>query len=239
MLIRDFWILVGAMIVLAVGTALYGDRFFLGFFVIFAAIGIAVTLWSEVILTRVTRLLRRRSELAQEQTLLLLEDAAARHDLATRLGRTAPPVPLRAPMEVYRFPAEAVRPVRWVMWMSATMALVIAMIPLLDPTASWWEMGGLAVAFAAGAWLMKYQAVAVRSWFEITETEIRHQVFGGTPRVIAWSDVREARHSTLGQALSIRSAGRNIVVPNTVEGYGRLVNLVASRLPPTARWIST
>lgn len=239
MLIRDFWVLVGAMVVLALGTAFFGDRFFLGFFVLVAAIGITITLWSEVILARVARLLRRRSDLAQEQTLLLLEDVAGRADLAARLGRTAPRVPLRAPIEIYRYPPEAERPARWVMWACAVMAAVMLSLPVLDPRSSWWTAGILAAAFCGGTWLMHHYTVAVRSWFEVTDAEIRHRIANGSLRVIAWEDVLEAHHSTLGQTLSVRAGKRRIVVPNTVEGYGRLVNVVASRLPPAARWIAT
>ena len=74
---------------------------------------------------------------------------------------------------------------------------------------------------------------------EVSEQGITWRVPGRKPKAIAWTEVTAAGRSELARRLVVRAPGRRIAVSDVLIGYGRLTNLVATRLPQTVTWTAS
>ena len=243
---REFVVIVFVVAVVAVGRRLVGQEFVVAYFVAIGVLGLVGTIANERGRRRVARWLVERGPDAQDRALVNFENAVDRPELASALDRMAPVVPLRGAREVFRYPPDAARTSTWTMYGSAVIAALAGAGWISDrltgqtrfygADAHWWEPLALVGGFSASAALMWWMARESTGELEVTEQGLTWRVSGRQPRSIAWTEVTAAERSELSRRLVVRARARRIAVSDVLIGYGRLVNLVATRLPGTARW---
>jgi hypothetical protein len=247
--VREFVFVALVVAVVAIGRHVVGSEFVVMYFVAIGALGLLATVANERGRQRLARWLIERGPDAQDRTLVNLENAVDRPELAMLLDRSAPVVPLRAAAEVFRYPRDAARTSKWTMWLSALIALIAAAGwiadrlndrgPFYGPESQWWEPLALSGGFAASAVFMWWMARESTGELEVSDDGLAWRVPGRKPKVIAWTEVTAAGRSSLARRLVVRAPGRRIAVSDVLIGYGRLTNLVATRLPRTVTWTAS
>jgi hypothetical protein len=234
------------VVVVTILGIVFGDNVRLLAISAIALVGLVATILIARRKARIAEALSRESPDAQADVLVLLENLAIRPDLARPLGRPAPRVPLRRCEEIFRYSEQAVRTSRWTMTgciVIAGLAAAGAMADLLFGTehffaqgVPWWEPAGLIAFFGGAALFMRWTLRIGRARIHITDDAITLAMVDGSLRRIDWSSVVEVRRSDLARSLTIRSQRDRIIIWDTLDDFGRVVNLVATRMPNDAPW---
>lgn len=246
---RQFWATILVVSVVTVGRHLVGPKFAAAYFIALGVFGVAATVYYAYWKRRLARQLREWHVDAQDRALVALESVPFRPELAEALGRAQPRVPLRGTREDFAYPPDAARTTRWVMrgaiflagffalgWLSDILLgrtrFVQADTPVLEAV-------GLITLFAAAGFAMWWMARESTGVLEVTDEGLTWRVPGRTPKQLRWGDVTEVRHGELSRRLVVRAGREKIAVSDVLTGYGRLINLVATRLPVGARWTAS
>ena len=232
-------ICVGSFIM--VGYLTIGASFVIGYFVVMAVLGLLATLAHASFRKRLGRYVKRMSETGQQRTLVLLENTAVRHGLAEDLQLAVPRVPLRGDRESFRYPADSARTARWTMYacgilggfllLGAVSDLVLHRNAFIDPNGKWWEVPCVMALLAAAAFVMWWSARESRGVLEITDEALILSVPGRAMRRIAWDEVVRAKLGAFPQSIRVWSRTERIAASDALIGYGRAINLIATRLP--------
>ena len=242
------FVAVGVGVVTVLGLV-FGDNARLLAISAIALVGLIATILFARKKTRIAEALSREPPETQTNVLVLLENLSIRPDLASRLGKPAPRVPLRRQEEIFRYPDEVVRTGRWTMIGCIVMAGFAATGWITDvlfdtehfisQDMPWWEPAGLIAFFGVGALAMGWAVRASKGRIHISDDAIILAVENGPSRRIAWSSVVEVRRSELFRSLTVRSRSDRIVMWDTLGDFGRAVNLVVTRIPIEARWLAS
>ena len=92
------------------------------------------------------------------------------------------------------------------------------------------------VGFVAGGVMMRWMLDATAGQLEVDEERLVYRNGNRVLRDIAWDAITEAGTSSLTDVLWIRAGRTRLAVSNHLIGFGRLVNLVASRAAARSRW---
>jgi hypothetical protein len=243
---RQFWATILVVGVVTVGRHVVGPEFAAAYFMVLGAFGLVATLYYAHWKRRLARRLSEWDPNAQDRALVAMEAVSFRPELAEALGRTQPRVPLRGTRERFTYPPEAARTTRWVMraglslsgffalgWLSD---VVLGRTRFVGPDTPRFEIAGLIAAFGAMGLMMWWMARESAGVLEVTDEDLTWRVPGRAPKRIRWADVTEVRHGELSRRLVVRAGRRQIAVSDVLVGYGRVINLVATRLPVSARW---
>lgn len=237
-----FLALLVAAAALTVGARLLGEWVRVAALVGLGGAGLYGFLRVEVAKLQFVRALRGQPERDTARVLHALENVAERVELAERLGATPPPVALRGGRERFVYPAAARAQAWWTMWASAALA---ALVVLLGATTSFATTAdllawlALAAAFAAGALLMRRWLATTHVIVEATDDALRIRHPDGTTEALPWHEITTVREQSLLQSFTVQSPATRVTVWQTLGGYGRLVNIVATRVPEGVRWRAT
>lgn len=239
---RRFLVLLLAIAALSIGARLFGDWVRVA---ALAAIGL-LGLWGfvrlEVAKLQFVRALLGQPEPETRRVLGALENVAVRVELAERLGATAPPVTLRGGRERFVYPDAVRTQARWTMWASGAFAALVVWLGATSDFASTGDLLAwlaLAVGFSAGALVMRRWLASTRAVVEATDDALLLRQASGDTLTLPWAGITEVRERSLLQSFTVRGASGRVTVWDSLEGYGRLVNIVATRVPEGARWRAT
>lgn len=241
MTVRQFIAIIVVVAVLNLADHFHGVSGRAGVFIALGVVGLLGAIWYERFRSRLRDGLAALDPEARDNVLVSLENSELRADALTDLDVDPPRVPLRRAVETFAYPPSHTRTMRWTMnlWIFLGGFLVVGSLSdrvlgterFMASSEGWWELAGLALLFIAGAssswWFMRGTMAIVR----VTDEAIELQTPGRRVRRIAWADVTQARLGVLSRQLRIRSHDERIAVGDTIEGYGRLANIVATRLP--------
>jgi hypothetical protein len=235
-------VIVGAFMI---GRAIYGDRVVVGYFLLIGIIGAVAIVLLERRRSRLNRLLSVLPEDVRDSLLVVLENSEIRGIAVADAGLRGPRVPLRGDVEQFAYPSSHARTMAWTTNIWSFLGGLFLLGYLSDRALgherffyardSWWYVAGIAamcVAGAAGSWWCKCEAQAV---VRVTDERLTLEVPGRRTRSVAWSDVREVQIHSLSRGLKVRGADARIGAGSQIVGYGRLLNLVLTRVPPSTR----
>ena len=245
---RQFWATVLVVSVVTVGRHRAGPEFAAVYFIALGVFGVAATVYYAYWKRRLARQLREWHVDAQDRALVALESVPFRPELADALGRAQPRVPLRGTREDFAYPPDSARTTRWVMrgsnflcgffalgWLSDILLGRTRFVGADTPAR---EAAGLIAIFAAmglAMWWMARESTGVT----VTDEGLTWCVQGRIPTLIRWTEITDVRHGELSRRFVVRAGRQKIAVSDVLTGYGRLINLVATRLPPSARWTAS
>jgi len=228
-----------------IGRALYGDWVVIGYFLLVGIVGAVAIVLFERRRSRLNRLLSVLPEEVRDSLLVVLENSAIRGIAVADAGLRGPRVPLRGDVEQFSYPSSHARTAAWTMntWIFLSGLFLLGYLSdralgherFFSAQDSWWDVASIAmlcVAGVAGSWWCKCQAEAV---VRVTDERLILEVPGRRTRSVAWSDVREVHLYSLSRGLKVRGADARIAAGSQIVGYGRLLNLVLTRVPPSAR----
>jgi hypothetical protein len=90
--------------------------------------------------------------------------------------------------------------------------------------------------FAAGGVMMRWMLEATAGQLEVTDEGLVYRNGDRVLRNIVWDDITEAGTSPIADVLWVRAGRTKLAVSNHLIGFGRVVNLVASRAAARSRW---
>ena len=239
---RRYVFLTLLIVVMTVGAQFIGEWFRATIIGVLAVSGIVLTIWHERWKRRIVEFLATREPEDQDALLVWDEGWQDRPEILERLGRRGPRVPLRGEREIFGYAPHHATMARF----STAMGILIviaalgnAVLALPPEPSERVALLALVVGFGAMTLLMPWQIRLATSQLEITDNAITVIGADGRREVTAWSDIAAAKDSRLASALILRTmAGRRIWIGHVIEGYGRLANLIATRLPEHLAWRS-
>jgi len=218
-----------------------GSGFVIGYFVVMGVLIVLATLAYASFRKRLEQYLNRMSEAGQQHTLMLLENASIRHGLAEELELPVPRVPLRGGSESFRYSPDASRTSQWAMYACALVGgflclgslsdLLLRRNTFIDPQGNWWDVPAVVLGMGAAAFVMWWNARQLRGVLEITDEALTLFVPGRATRRIAWQEVVRAKLAEFPHGISVWSRTQRIAASDALIGYGRAINLIATRLP--------
>ena len=194
------------------------------------AVGVYATLRHEGMLHSLAVLLSRQPN--PGQTLVNLGDSTLRPLLSKRLDLPPPSVPLRGVAEYFRYPSSGTNALRAIAAVSLGVYAFLVYAIATDPrqrAGAWYDLLAGLVLFPAAAAYLAYWGWFAPTTVEITDTHIATLGWRGVHRRIPWEQVMEFAYSTSG--LRVRSPSGTIRVSYIITDYGRLLNLIAARVP--------
>lgn len=239
---RRFLVLLVALAALTVGARLLGEWVRVAALVAIGAAGLWGFVRVEVAKLQFVRALDGQPERETTRVMHALENVAERVELAERLGAPLPAVTLRGGRERFGYPDAVRQQAWWMMWASAAFAaLVVALGATTDfaTTADLLAWLALAAAFAAGALLMRRWLAGTHAVVEVTDDALLLHQAGGRTTTLPWPAVTAVRERSLLQSFTLHAGGERVTVWQSLDGYGRLVNIAATRVPEGARWSAT
>lgn len=210
------------------------------------AIGLVATVLNERRGARFRDALVSLEPQERNEALMRLENSELLADVVLNLGIVPPRVPLRRPVESFACSDAQARTVRWALriWLFLGGFLVAGFasdrllgrevfFPLSQP---WWEIVGLGLVCVAGTTMSWWLARGSRSVVRVSDAAMELDRPGQPTRRIAWDEVTAARMGGFSRRLRLTSGTETIVVlSDTIQDYGRLLNIALSRLPAGVR----
>lgn len=240
-----FAVVAVVVIIFNVAGAAFGAAGKIAVFSMLGAVGVVVTLSHERRRARFIDALASMSPEVRHEVLIHLENDPLRAEAVHDLGIVPPPVPLRRPVEVFPHRANHVRTVRWTvnLWLlvGGLLTLGAAAHRLLGPGQSppWFhspvEVYGLALMWFVGTVVSRWLLAQSRSVLRVSEEGLDLTCPGRRTRRMTWADVVSVRFDGLPRRLRLASATERIVVGDSFQEYGRLLNIIVSRIPARAR----
>ncbi|HSA54608.1 MAG TPA: PH domain-containing protein [Gemmatimonadaceae bacterium] len=205
------------------------------------AIGLVATAFNERRGARLRDTLASLEPAARDEVLVRLENSEMRAHAVHDLGIAAPRVPLRRPLESFACSESQARTMRW----GTRLWLVLGTFLVLDyasdqllgraiffsASLSWWESIGIVLIWVAGTALSWWLARGSRAVVRVSDAALELECPGRRTRRIAWEEVTAVRFGGFPRRLRVASGAERIVVHDTIQGYGRLLNITLSRLP--------
>lgn len=188
-----------------------------------------LALANRAVLSGLASELREWGPFAREQFLLLNEEWEDRVELARELGEEAPRVPIRGSEEVYTFHRGWLLLARGTGWLCVFFFLFGVIYAIADRSqldAPWYDTAAFVLIFGGGGPLILWLAWFFLRSYVVDNDGIR-EVAPRVDRRIRWEDVEEVKRGSLG-GVAVRSGTEKISISDSVEGYGRLVNIILS-----------
>jgi hypothetical protein len=235
----SYWFLFLLIAVTTLGRQFLGNWVLIVVFGGMAVLGIVVTTLLEYRKARITQLLDRQPPDAQDGSLVWLEDWADRPEIEDRLDRRGPRVALRGDREKFEHETHHLTLCRWTFVLTAALVLGFSYMGLFHPPADpveWRYLVALIIGFGFSLAYLPSQMRMYAERIEITDEALEVMRSSGRRDVIPWADIQSVHTSAIRSMLVIRSSGTTVRIPHIIVGYGRLANLIASRLPSGVAW---
>lgn len=210
-------------------------------FAALAACGLFLAAWNE----------RRRRQLrdalasvdtdTRNDVLVSLENTPLRAELLTDLDVEAPAMPLRSAEEIFRYPVGFEKPMEWsaiggfalagfiaVGWASD---VVLSRETFRSATSPWYDTAGLIALLTALGAINWWHAREMKAVVRLSEEGLVLETPGRRTRRLRWADVERVTYGGLSNRLRLRGGGESISIGDKIEQFGRLLNLVLSRVP--------
>lgn len=236
---------VAVVIIFNFAGAAFGAAGKIAVFSTLGAVGLVATLSHERRRSRFIDALASMTPEVRHEVLIHLENDPLRAEAVHDLGIVPPPVPLRRPVELFPHRANHVRTVRWTvnLWLVVGGLLTVGALVdwLLGPAVlpvtfhSPAEIYGLALMWPVGTVVSWWLLAQSRSTLRVSEQGLELTCPGRRTRRMAWTEVMSARFDGLPRHLRLTSATERIVVGDSFQEYGRLLNIIVSRIPSNAR----
>ncbi len=150
-------------------------------------------------------------------------------------------MPLRGAEEIFRYPVGFEKPMEWgaiggvafagfiaVGWASD---VVLSKETFRSAESPWYDTAGLIALMAGLAAINWWYAREMKAVVRLTDEGIALETPGRRPRRLRWTEVERVRYGGHGRTLRLRGAGESISIGNEIEQFGRILNLVLSRVP--------
>jgi hypothetical protein len=238
---RGYWFLIAVVTVATLGARFIGEWVRLTMLVGMALVGIGLTSWVEYKKWRITRMLGSKSEDEQDARLVWVEDWADRPEILGNLDRRGPTVPLRSERERFIHAGHHLTVIRWTFWATAVLVLIFVYVAIARPPtdrSEWPYLIALIAGFGASLAYLPSQIRLYSEAIEVTDSALEVIRSNGRRDVIPWATVESVRTSALMSTLVIRASAGVVRIPHIIGDYGRLANLIATRLPATVAWRS-
>jgi hypothetical protein len=228
---REFVVLLVTLGCAAVLVLLFGERYFVLVFVAIAAVGMWGELRREWILRALDEWLTKGPASWRSTRLTYLEGSVLRPDLEQRVGETAPLVPLRGTEEYFPYPQAT----RGIMLGMTGLSAVFTALPFVlwwieHPSASsdpeaWWVLA----MFAAFTLYFGRSAYRLPMEIRVSNEEITLWSRGSQRKAVRWDDLQAVVYRRYGRQIVIKGSATTLRVPDSVDDFGRLLNIVTSR----------
>lgn len=220
------------------GRQFVGDWVLIAVLGAMALAGIALTAWIEYRKSRITQFLATQPADDQDARLVWLEDWADRPEIEDNLDRRGPRVPLRGEREHFRHAPHHLTVLRWTFVGTAALVIILLCVAVLPPTdlSEWPYLVALVIGFGASLAYLPTQLRRYAECVEVTDSALAVIRANGRRDEIPWDSIQSVRTSALSSMLVVHSAALTIRIPHVILGYGRLANLIASRLPSNVAW---
>lgn len=206
------------------------------------AIGLVATALNERRGARFRDALASLEPQERNKALMRLENSELLADAVLNLGITPPRVPLRRPIETFACSESQARTVRWAwrIWLFLGGFLLAGFasdrvlgrevfFSLAQPI---WEIVGIGLVCVVGTTTSWWLARRSRSVVRVSDAAVELESPGQPTRRIAWEQVTAVRVGGFTRRLRLSSGAETIVVlSDTIQDYGRLLNIALSRLP--------
>lgn len=210
------------------------------------AIGLVATVLNERRGVRLREALARMEPETRNEVLVRLENSEMRADAVIGLGIEPPRVPLRRSVETFACSETQARAMRW----STRLWLLVGALLLLGYATDrilgrevffrwnqpWWETAGIVLVCIVGTGASWWLARRSKAVVLVSDGAVELQFPGQPVRRIPWEEITAAQVGGLPRRLRLVSDAHTIVVlSETIQGFGRLLNLALSRLPAGVR----
>jgi hypothetical protein len=237
---RGYVTVIAMVVVMTIGARLLGEWFRVAVFVALGLLGLVATIRYERVKSRITDFLSEQPPEEQDAILVWDEAWEDRPEILARLGRQGPRVPLRGGREVFAYAPHHVTAAFWSMIVGAALTAFAAGMAIFAPPndpSEWPYLIALLIGFGAMTAFMPWQIRIARGRIEVTEEAIASLAPDGARTAWSWSEIVSAKTSWLGSSLVLRTlGGRRIWIGHSIDGYGRLANLIATRIPEGVVW---
>jgi hypothetical protein len=231
---RGYFGLVVLVLAGTLGAQLIGEWVRTTLLVALGVAGLTLTAYTEWRKHRITRFLAALPPEDQDALLVYDEGWRDRPEVLAALGRRGPRVPLRAERERFRYAPHHARYVRWTWWGTIALEGVLVCTALFarpQDAAERLSLGALLVGFGGSLAYLPFEIRRFRSEVVVTDAGLSVVHPDGSSQRLSWAAVRDARDSRLSSSLVLRGPGVRIRIGYEISGYGRLANLIATRLP--------
>jgi hypothetical protein len=236
---RGYWFLVVLVAGMTLGAHLVGEWVRIAVVVAIVVAGIALTAWTERFKWKFTQFLADKSPEEQDARLVWAESWADRPEILANLDRQGPRVPLRTERERFEHAPHHVTVMRWTFAGTALLVAIFAYVGVAHPPTARDEQVYLIlliVGFGASLTYLPGQIRRYGEQIEVTDAALEVVRSNGRREAMPWASIRDVRNSSFNKLLVIRSTETTVRIPHVIEGYGRLANLIATRLPPSVPW---
>lgn len=210
------------------------------------AVGLVATVLHERRGVRLREALASMEPEARNEILVRLENSETRANVVLDLGIEPPRVPLRRPIETFACSETQARALRWSvrLWLALGGVILLGYASdrllgreiFFSGSQPWWESAGLALVWVVGTAISWWLARRSRGVVLVSEGAVEFRLPDQPARRIAWTDVTAARIGGLPRRLRLSSqADTIVVVSDTIQGFGRLLNIALCRLPAGVR----
>jgi hypothetical protein len=222
------------------GSLFIGEWVALASIVVMALGGIVLTVHDERLKRRISRFLGALEESDQDALLVWDEGWDARPEIVARLGRRGPPVPLRGAQEEFTYASHHATMARVGLLSGVMVACMLSALAIFEMPVDRWERILLFVMIAVMTGIalsMPWQIRIATSRVVITDDTVTVVDRRGRGVSIPWAHIVDAKDSAINHMLRLRTVdGRRIWVGHFIDRYGRLANLIESRLPEHVAW---
>jgi len=237
---RGYVAVIVMVFIMTIGARLLGEWFRVGVLVTLGLLVLIATIRYERLKSRITHFLSEQPPGDQDAILVWDEGWEDRPEILARLGRQGPRVPLRGGRELFAYAPHHVTAAVWSMAGGAAITAFAAGMAIFSPPndpSEWPYLVALLIGFGAMTAFMPWQIRIARSRIEVTDQAIASLAPDDARTAWAWSEIVSAKTSWLGSSLVLRtSGGRRIWIGHSIDGYGRLANLIATRIPEGVAW---
>lgn len=190
-----------------------------------------------LLLKDLTGRLRRRTPHAREQFLLVNEEWEGRAELAGRLNEPLPVVPIRAGSETFAFHRGRTYALRGIGFLCLAVLAASVIYGYSDPErllGDWPDILAAVLVLGGGGAFFLWYAEVFEHRFVVDEDAIT-EVYRSRRRSIRWTEVLQVRAEDWRGGMVLISKEAKIGFPESLIGYGRLANIVMSRVRNQAR----